>query len=248
MKVISIVQARMGSTRLPGKALKPIEGKAMTWHVLNRLKRSKSIQTICLATTDKKEDSALLELANNMGVNSFAGSETNVLDRYYQCATAQKSDHVVRLTGDCPLIDPEVTDAIINKHLESGADYTSNTLERSFPRGLDTEVMTYDTLKKVWEAAVTDGAREHVTQYIRLNRGDFRVEQVVANPSLKAPDFRFCVDTEEDFEFVASVYHYLYRINADFKTQSVLDLLDKRPELKKINEHVQQKQTVKHEN
>lgn len=241
MKTLLIIQARMGSSRLPGKVLREIKGKPLIVHMLDRLKKCQTVDAILLATSDRPEDLPLIDLARNEGVKSFTGSETDVLDRFFQAAKELTPEHVVRCTGDCPLIDPEVTDLVIKHHLEKNKDYTSNTVTRSYPRGLDTEVMKFAALEKAVHEAKKDYEREHVTPFIWEHPNLFSIEQVVAEPSRQAPEIRLTVDTLEDFNFVQAIFDRLHKKNPAFGVDAILELLRKTPELRKINAHVKQK-------
>lgn len=241
MRTLAIVQVRMGSTRLPGKSLLPIKGKPLLSHVLARLKQCLLIDHIIVATTTKDRDQVLLDLAKKDGMEGFAGSEDDVLDRYYHAARRHKPEHVVRCTGDCPMLDPELTDDVIRRHLEAGVDYTCNTVPRSFPRGYDTEVMTFAALKKAAGEAKEPYEREHVTPYIFEHPDLFRMEQVIAEGERFLPDLRLTVDTEEDLALVRTIFDLLYAKNPHFGIRDVLDLLKKEPKLREINSKIQQK-------
>ena len=241
MKTVAIIQARLGSTRLPGKVLHLIKGKPLIVHMLDRLKQCRMIDALVLATSSLPQDRPLFELASREKIEGFAGSEEDVLDRFYQAAKLYQADVVVRLTGDCPLIDPVVTNFIIESHLKRGKDYTSNTVTRSYPRGLDTEVMSFAALKKASQEATKPYEREHVTPYIYDHPKDFSIEQVVAEGSLNQPDLRLTVDTPEDFKFVQEIFNRLYDQKPHFSITDILNLLNAQPELKQINAHIQQK-------
>jgi len=152
--VVAIIQARMSSSRLPGKVLKPILGKPILAYQIERIKQAKNIDKIILATSSNEEDIPLEKLADDLKIKCFRGDLNNVLKRFYDCATENRADTVVRLTGDCPVIDPQIIDEVITLHQEEKSDYTSNTLYRTFPDGLDVEVLSYKTLKSVYENAV----------------------------------------------------------------------------------------------
>ena len=237
--VVAIVQARMGSTRLPGKVTRNISGKPMLWHLINRLKGSELVDRIVVATTDKDFDKPILELAQEMAIESFAGSEDDVLDRYYQAAKKYDAETVVRITADCPMIDPEVTDRIIGHFLKNrhNVDYAHTGL--SFPDGLDTEVFAFDTLERAWLEARWLSEREHVTPYIK-NSGVFRIATVEYEDDLS--HMRWVMDDERDLELVTEVFHKLYKEHETFHLRDVLDFLNKRPELLTLN-----KSTVRNE-
>lgn len=241
MKVLCIVQARMGSSRLAGKVIRPVQGKPLIVHTLDRLKRSKQIDRIILATSNLEQDRVLVKIALQEGVGAYAGSEQDVLDRYYQAALPEKSDIIVRCTGDCPLLDSEVTDQVIAQNLKTGKDYTSNTLIRSYPRGLDTEVFSFHALERAAKEARKESEREHVTPYLYTEPGRFLTEQVVAEPQRHDPDLRICVDTAEDMRLVEEIFNRLYGQNPFFGIDPILELIKKEPALREINSHIEQK-------
>jgi spore coat polysaccharide biosynthesis protein SpsF len=233
-ETLAIVQARMGSTRLPGKVLMYIAGQPMLRHVIERLKHAKLIDTIVIATSANAEDKPVVELANKIKTKSYAGSPNDVLDRYYQAATLYKADVVVRITADCPLIDPQVVDKVVKHYREGKFDYVSNVVKPTYPDGLDTEVFSYRALAKAWQEAKLTSEREHVTPYIWKNTGMFRIggiENVTDYSGL-----RWTVDDSKDLEFIREIYRYLYHKNKMFYMEDVLELLKQRPELLKINQ------------
>lgn len=242
MKVVAIVQARIGSTRLPGKVLKDILGKPMLWHMVNRLRFSNKIGDIVLAIPDSAQDDRLEQFAKELGLKYFRGSEDDVLSRYYQAAAKFGGDVIVRLTSDCPLIDPGVTDRVIEEHLNSDADYTSSCINRTFPRGLDTEVFNFEPLKRAYKEAERDYEREHVTPYIRLHPEIFKLKSVEATGKLRRPDLRLSVDTEEDLKLIREIFKQLYREGKIFYIEDVIDFVNKYPKLAVINAHVRQKE------
>jgi len=242
MKVVAVVQARVGSTRLPGKVLKDISGKPMLWHVLNRLRLSTKIDSIILAIPDSKRNDQLEDFSKGLNLHHFRGSEDDVLSRYYGAATKFGADVIVRLTSDCPLIDPRVIDKVIEQHLNSDADYTSNTIRRTFPRGLGTEVFNFATLERAHREAKQDYEREHVTPYIYQHPNLFQLKSVEATGKLRRPDLRLTVDTEEDLKLIREIFKRLQRNGQVFYIEDVINLLDKHPELVAINADVRQKE------
>lgn len=230
-KTVAIIQARVGSTRLPGKVLKEICGKPMLWYVIERVKRAKLINEIVVATTTNAEDDEIVKIAEQCRVKTFRGSEDDVLDRYYRAAKEFKADVVVRITADCPLIDPEIVDKTVEFFLKGDFDYVSNTVRPTFPDGLDVEVFSFDALKKAWENATKLSEREHVTPYIRKHPEKFKIGSFEAEHDLS--HLRWTVDREEDLRFVREVYE---RIGKEiFHMQDVLELLREHPELAEIN-------------
>lgn len=240
MNIVAIIQARMTSTRLPGKVLKKINDKVVLDYVIGRLKKCKNISEIVLAITTNKKDDALEEYAKNNKINYFRGSEEDVLSRYFEAAKKFNAEVIVRITSDCPLIDPDIVDNIINKHLKSKADYTANIITRTYPRGLDTEVFNYDVLKAASKIAKEDHYREHVTVYIRDHPEKFKIQNIEADGKIKRPDIRITVDTKEDLELITKILNHFN--NIDFKTKDVIDYLDENPDLLKINEKIMQKE------
>ena len=166
MTNLAIIQARVGSTRLPGKVLKRICGKTIIQHVVDRVKKSNTVDKVFVATTHKVEDLALIKECVDAGYNIFCGSEHDVLDRYYQLAKLERPDTIIRITSDCPVIDPAIIDLVVSEHLDNNADYTCNTMITPFPDGQDVEVFSFDVLKKAWQKAKTKNDREHVTPFI----------------------------------------------------------------------------------
>lgn len=235
--ILAILQARTGSTRLPGKVLMPILGEPMLVRQIERLRRCRRIDKLLIATTADIDDDPIAALCMQRDLPCFRGSSDDVLDRFYQAAADYHPQHLVRLTGDCPLADPKIIDACIALHLEGGYDYTSNIQPPSYPDGLDAEVMTFATLKNAWQAAETIMAREHVTYYIYRHPEKFKIANL--ENEIDYSSLRWTVDEKEDFEFVTKVYQALYPDNPEFDYHDVLALLDKSPELKQINSYLE---------
>lgn len=203
--ITAIVQARFGSTRLPGKVMKDIAGHPMLWHVVNRLSYSKLIDKIIVAIPDTKENDELADYVGQLAeVGYFRGSEDDVLTRYYGAAVAYGAKTIVRVTSDCPLIDPRYSDSIIQSHLNYKADFTR---DRGSPSGFDTEVFSFETLDRAYREATSKYDREHVCPYIYKTRPDlFKLNWVEANGKLNRPDLHLSVDTEQDLERIRFVY------------------------------------------
>jgi spore coat polysaccharide biosynthesis protein SpsF len=238
LKVVAIIQARIGSTRLPRKVLKDIEGETMLVRVVNRLRRARLIDEWLVATTDQVEDDAVVRECRHCSVPVFRGDERDVLDRYFRAAQLTKADVVVRVTSDCPLIDPEVTDKTIQAFLDGRPDYASNVIERTYPRGLDTEVMTVQALERAWRAANQSYERTHVTPYIYEHPAEFKILSVKADGDFSR--YRWTVDTPEDLEFIRAIYSRL-KSKAEFRGPDVIELLEHEPELLEMNRSVAQK-------
>lgn len=241
MKIVAIIQARMGSSRLPGKVLKKVMGKTLLEYQLERVRRSTLIDEIIIATSEKEQDNVIVELGEKFGVKIYRGSENDVLSRYYEAAVQCKADIVVRLTSDCPLIDSAVIDEVIGLYLERSTeiDYASNTLERTFPRGLDTEVFSIEALQKAHNQALLERDREHVTSYIYTNQSEFQLDNVTCEPNFGS--HRWTVDTQEDFELIKRVLEFLYPSNPTFNMQDVIAVLNENPSWVHINSHIEQK-------
>jgi spore coat polysaccharide biosynthesis protein SpsF len=245
MKIGTIIQARTSSTRLPKKVLKELpygSGITVLQQVVRRLKRSKKIKEIIIATTTYVEDEAIVKVAQSENVKWFRGSREDVLDRYYSAAKENNLGIIIRITSDCPCIDPHIVDGVIEKHLKTYSDYTSNCLRRTFPHGLDTEVISFNALKIAYKEARQDFEREHVTPYIYKTRPDlFKITLVEAPKALKFPDIRITLDTEEDYVLLCAVFDYLYPRNKFFSAEDITKLFKKKPWLKLINKKIMQK-------
>lgn len=230
-----IVQARMTSTRLPGKVLKKIAGKPILEHLLLRLNRSNTVKNVVVATTGNADDDVIVKLCDEMGVLNFRGSEHNVLNRYFSAAHFFNADPVVRINSDCPLIDPEIIDQVVSEYQNSNGtfDYVSNILEPSFPIGMHTEIFSIKALDIAEKFASLPEEREHVTPYIYRNPDKFKLKSV--RQKLDESHIRLTLDTEADFELVSLIYGHLYFKNEKFKLEDVRTLLKNNPEWIKIN-------------
>jgi spore coat polysaccharide biosynthesis protein SpsF len=230
--ILALLQARTSSTRLPGKVLKPILGKAMILHQIDRIRRSQRIDKLVLVTSDVASDDRLADTCSAYGVSVFRGSLNDVLDRFYQAAQTENPDHIVRLTGDCPLTDPSIIDRVIEFHLGGGFDYTSNVSPPTFADGLDTEILRHDLLVEAWKEARTARQREHVTLWMnqsenikRGNLENFRDESAM----------RWTVDEPEDLQLVKAIYAALYPAKPDFNARDIADFLDGNNSVRHIN-------------
>lgn len=243
MKIGVIIQARTGSTRLPGKVLKVLKGRTVLNHVIERVKQASHVNEIIVATTNLKEDDAIVLEAEKAGVKYFRGDESDVLSRYYHAAKQEGYDIVVRITSDCPLIDPELIDALIKMFLqEKNIDYMSNVgcsiSDRTYPRGLDIEVFTFDTLAKAFEAAKMQSEREHVTPYI-YNHPEYFNTRFVKH-SVDYSHYRWTLDTEDDWKLIQIIYERLYKSSHDFYFHDLLELFLKEPHLADINSYIEE--------
>ena len=241
MKVIALIQARMGSARLPGKVLADVAGRPMLERVCDRVARAARVDQLLVATTNDPDDRAIVAECDRLDVAWFRGSEQDVLDRYHRAATACGADAVVRITADCPLIDPDVIDRVVYAFLQRRPDYASNTLRRTWPRGLDTEVITAAALARASREATEPYQRIHVTPYIYRHPESFRLLSVTGSED--CGDQRWTVDTPADIEFVRAVYRRLGH-DETFSWFDVRQLLAREPALAELNRHVRQKQFV----
>lgn len=241
MKIGAIIQARMGSSRLPGKVLKNLAGQPMIWHVIDRLKRSNNVNEIIIATTTNDRDDVLQKIAEDSNVSFFRGAEEDVLKRYVDASTKFEIDMIVRITSDCPLIDPVTIDRLIQSHIEKNADYSSNTIKRSFPRGLDSEIFSRKLLEYADQNAQAQYQREHVTPFFYENPSKFKLNNLLAKGDLNYPKFRLSVDTPEDLRLMEELYERLYVPQDIIEIRKVIDLLKNEPELLSINIGVEQK-------
>ncbi len=232
MNILAIVQARVGSSRLFGKVLREVEGRALIDILLYRLSRSEKIDRIIVATGDNKENDALALKVRELGFEVFRGSEHDVLDRYFQAAKFYRADAVVRITGDCPLVDPELVDSVISLFKVSGVDYCSNTIPPTFPDGLDVEIFSFTSLQEAWESAVTNYDREHVTPFIKTDKRKFKTRNFYSKCNLEKE--RWTVDEVEDLEVIRSVIRH-FSPSLDFRWEDVLNVSRQQPELFKAN-------------
>jgi len=248
LKTAAIVQARTSSTRLPLKVLKELpyaSGITVLQQVIRRLKKSEKLDNIIIATTIEAEDDEIIRIAEKEQVQYFRGSKDDVLSRYYLAAEQNNIGHIVRVTSDCPCIDPKVVDAIIEKHLGTNSDFTSNVLHRTFPHGLDTEVISFETLRKVHLEAKQAFEREHVCPYIyKTNPKAFKICGFESSEKFFAPEIRITIDTEADYTLLCAVFDFLYFDNEYFDTEDIITLFQKKPWLKFINQNVRQKQML----
>jgi spore coat polysaccharide biosynthesis protein SpsF len=238
-KVVAITQARIGSTRLPSKVMKNICGKPILWHVWNRLLHAKEIDQIVIATTTLPEDDLIQSFCKETGIAFYRGSSDDVLSRYYETAKMHNAEIIIRITSDCPLIDPHVVDQIISAFKNENIDYMSNGMVRTFPRGLDTEVFTFNSLEMCYNQAIQQYEREHVTPYIYQNPEIFSTKNFLNSEDLSY--YRWTVDTPEDFKLIQEIYNSLYEQKEIFLLEDILKLFAQRPELFQINKSIEQK-------
>lgn len=239
MGAVSIIQARVGSTRLPGKVVREIRGRPMIDYVVYRARQMSETRETIVATSTLDREEPLVEHLENRGVPVVRGPEQDVLARYVQAAEAHGAETVVRITADCPLLMPSVSDRVVRAFRESGCDYASNTLERTYPLGLDTEVLSMETLRRVDQEASDPADREHVTRYVRRHPEDFEVYSVTDDTDRSG--LRWTVDEEPDLQFVRRVYRVLGDEAIEATCEDVLDVLEAHPEWTAINQGVEQK-------
>ena len=230
--VLAIVQARMGSSRLPGKSLFEVEGKAMLWHVVNRVRLAQRVDRVMVATSTQPADDAIEKFCRENSIACSRGSEHDVLDRFYQAGRSDGASTIVRITADCPLVDPEVVDRVVARYQQGGVDYVSNAMVRTYPDGLDTEAFSFTALEEAWREARKPSEREHVTPFLRS--GKFRTANVECDLPALHDHHRWTVDETDDIEFVRAVYRE-FRGKNRFGLREVLRVLAEKPALGKIN-------------
>lgn len=233
MKILAILQARVSSSRLPGKVLKPIMGRPMLALQIERVLQAKKIDQLIIATSTDPSDDGLETLCREINAPCYRGSLNDVLDRFYQAAQTCKPEHIVRITGDCPLIDPEVMDDVITFYLNGDYDYASNAIEPTFPDGLDIEIFRFAVLEGSWKEACLPSQREHVTPFIHHQPDRFRIGHYKNTEDLS--HLRWTVDEQEDFNLINKIYEELYPVKPNFRMADILNLLQQRPEWLTIN-------------
>lgn len=242
MHTVAIIQARMGSSRLPGKVLLDLEGRPMLARVVERARRAKTIHAVMIATTTDPSDDPIEAFCREQGYPVYRGSQFDVLDRFYQAAQQARADVIVRLTADCPLIDPAVIDLTVDRFFQSGADFACNRLpppwKRTWPIGLDTEVCAFTGLERAWKEAALPFEREHVMPYFYDQEGRFKV--VVVNHDPDYGSLRWTVDTPEDLALLREIFKRLGGRD-DFGWEDVLALVEREPELQSLNAGVRHK-------
>ena len=240
MTTLIIVQARMTSTRLPGKVLLPLAGEPMLTRLVERLRRVQRADGIVVATTTNATDDPIAALCAQLGVPCHRGSEHDVLSRYADAARLQGADVVVRITSDCPLIDPALIDQVIATHEEGDSDYVSNMLPPTWPYGMAVEVFSATALAQAHAEATQVAEREHVTPFIYWHPERYRLRNVASPVDLCHP--RWTVDTPEDYQLVKRLFEALLPTHPRFTLNDILSILDLHPHWSSLNQHVQQKQ------
>jgi spore coat polysaccharide biosynthesis protein SpsF len=232
--IAAIIQARTSSSRLPGKVLEPILGVPMLGRQIERVRNARALDEIIVATSRDPSDQALADYCENIGIRCIRGSLDDVLERYHLAAQSVAASVVVRLTGDCPLCDPGVIDALVDKYTTGGFDYVSNTLRPTFPDGLDAEVFSRQALETAYQNAALPSEREHVTPYIKKSKA-FRKFNFENGTDLNA--LRWTVDEPEDFELIRRIFGELYPRMPDFRMSDILNLLEHHPDWANLNRH-----------
>jgi len=240
MRKVVIIQARMGSTRLPGKVMNMLSGKTVLAHVVERAIAIPGVDEVVIATTVKHEDDCIVEESQRLQIPVWRGSEADVLSRYYDAALHSKADVVMRITSDCPLLDPEVSGHVLRTFQNNPkTDYVSNTIVRRFPRGLDTEVFSFQALEAAYQETNESYYREHVTPFLYENQLRFHCQSVDGEEDYS--HYRWTLDTSEDWNLIQQIYQELYEENTWFSWTKGIELMKRRPDLLKINSHIEQK-------
>ena len=239
MRIVAIIQARMGSTRLPGKVMLDLAGEPMLIRVVNRVRRAVTVDEVVVATSSDPANDRIASLCQDHKVSCFRGSEDDVLDRYHRAALEFNAEAVVRVTSDCPLVDPGIIDRIVREFIKAhpGVDYISNVMPRTFPRGLDVEVFSVEALVEAELSERDPRLREHVTMPIYCHPDKFVCVNIKNDADLSG--MRWTVDTIEDYELVRRIYDYFG--NDAFDCKQVVTLLSDNPEWLELNRHIQQK-------
>lgn len=240
-KIVAIIEARFNSTRLPGKVLMPILGQPMLVRIVQRLKLARTIDDIVVATTDSKSDDVVAEALDYMGAHIYRGSENDVLDRVVKAAQSADADIIVEITGDCPLIDPGLVDKVVGDFLVGGADFVSNILPHTTPRGTDVRVFRASQLAEINRTSTDPADHEHVSLHFWEHLDRYACRNVEMDLPEVVSEIRLTVDTAEDLELVRAIYEALYERNPAFSLVDVLDFLNARPELLELNRHVAQR-------
>jgi len=243
-KTVAIIQARMGSNRLPGKVLSPIMGKPMLWHIVHRVRAVPSIDEVVIAIPDRPADEELRKFCAAYGIACFSGSETDVLDRFYGAAKQYNVDPLLRITADCPLVDPDLVERLIGMYRAGGYDYVAVSAGAdasrvgigSFPDGMDAECFSFASLETAWKEALDPRDREHVTRFIWRQKTRFRCTQLLADRDY--PHLRLTVDYPQDLVVASHIYEKLFHDGNIFHLSDVVDLLAREPEIIKPNEHL----------
>lgn len=234
-RVIGVIQARMNSSRLPGKVMLDILGRPLVWHIVNRLRYVKTLSDVVISTTDKDSDKKLRQFAESENISYYAGSEDDILDRLYKTGKKFNATALVKINADCPLIDPEIIDTAIQRYLSTSPkpDLVANSVTNTYPEGLQFGIFNFKTLCKLWNSLTNAFWRGYVYMYIIENRNNYSVINIENKEDLSS--LRWTVDYKEDLEFVREIYRNLYDSNKPFIMSDILTLLKANPEIQKIN-------------
>ena len=224
-KIVATIEARMTSSRLPGKVMMEYCNISNLEHIINRLKRSKYLDDVVVATTGNIEDEPIIDLCKKIGCSYYRGSEDDVLLRVLEAAKSVNSNIIVEITGDCPVIDWRHVDFLIEKYFEIGCDYASNTIERTFPRGFDTQIFSVDVLERVNNLTSSPVDHEHVSLYIYTNPDKFELYNWKAEGLMNHPELGITLDNINDYNLISEIYERLYPVNNDFSAEDVVELL-----------------------
>lgn len=236
LKATAIIQARMGSTRLPNKVLLKLQGKTILEHVVTRALQAAYVDNVVVATTVDTADLKIVRQMSEKGISLYCGARDDVLDRFYQAARLFDAKHVVRITADCPVLDPNVIDLVVSRYFDSGADFCSNAMEETFPDGQDVEVFSCSALEKAWQNATLHSEREHVTPYIKKHVRQFMLVNCSHQPNWG--HYRWTVDEEADYLFMQALYDALYRENPTFGMEQIVRFLKNNSDIQEINQKI----------
>ena len=235
-KIVTVIQARSGSTRLPGKVMMDIIGKPLLIRMIERVQQARLAGTIIVATTTESSDDVIEHLCKKQNLLCYRGSKDDLLDRHYQAGLLHQADAVVKIPSDCPLIDPVVIDKVLHYYLDHDFDFVSNLHPATYPDGNDVEVMSWNTIDKAWHNSTRTLEREHTTPYIWENPDQFKIGNVAWESGLDySMSHRWTIDYPEDFTFIKTVYEHLYPAKPDFNLQDILALTDQNPDIYAIN-------------
>ena len=240
-RIVAVIQARCGSARLPGKVLLPLAGQPVLAHVVHAVRSASLVDDVIVATTVSSVDDGLVALARRLDVRLHRGSEQDVLQRFVDALAGDPADVVVRHVADAPLVDPAIIDTVIGHYLKGGCDYAASMLERSWPRGVESEVVSREALEQSARDGVRPEDREHVTVYVRSHPELFRLRNVRALPQETWPDLRLTLDTDADYRLLQAVFDELHRPGGLIRIGRVIDWLRTRPDLVALNAHIEQK-------
>ena len=238
LKIVTVIQARTGSTRLPNKILFNAAGKALLLHIVERIKKAKNSGRVVVATTSDNEDDIIEKLCEDNNIEIYRGHPTDLLDRHYRAALKYDADIVIKIPSDCPLIDPHIIDNVVSFFLENidSFDFVSNLRPPTYPDGNDVEVMSMDTLRYIWKEAKKDYEREHTTPFIWSHPEIFEIGNVTWNTGFDfSKSHRWTLDYEEDYTFIRMIYEELYHSNPNFGLYDILNLIENKPYLSRIN-------------